>query len=113
MPLSPEHIKLLYRAAKYRYIDDGDEIRYLLSAIKKGATVFDIGAHKGGYTYWMKEAVGSMGKVIAFEPQEEGYCLLKKLFTGNVIVEHLAVSDREGEQQLYIQPQHFDVSFEA
>jgi FkbM family methyltransferase len=37
----------------------------------KGATVIDIGANRGIYCFWMVRAVGSSGRVIAFEPQPE------------------------------------------
>ena len=47
-----ETIKLLHRAFKYSKSDKG-EIAYIKSAIKKGDTVFDIGAHKAGYLYFI------------------------------------------------------------
>lgn len=86
----------------------------MLRIIKRGATVLDVGAHKGGYTFWMCKATGPQGRVIAFEPQIRGACLLQELYTGtNVQVEHKALSDRMGQQELYIQPQAYAVSFEA
>jgi FkbM family methyltransferase len=109
-----EHLKLLFRAWKYRLVDNPEEITYLLHIIQKGETVIDVGAHKGGYTYWMSKAVGKRGRVIAFEPQKKGATFLKELFiTPNVQVEHQALSNRVGQQQLYIQPQAYNVSFEA
>ncbi len=112
--LLKEYIKLLYRSLKYRYVADRNEIIYILNTINKGDTVFDAGAHKGGYTFWMQKAVGKTGKVIAFEPQQKGAVLLKKIFLQkNVEIEHLALSDKEGTVDLYVQPQSFDISFEA
>lgn len=109
-----EHIKLLYRAWKYRLVDNPEEISYLLRTISRGATVLDVGAHKGGYTYWMRKAVGPSGKVIAFEPQQKGARLLEQLFKEpNVQVVHKALSNKAGQQELFIQLQRFDVSFEA
>lgn len=109
-----EYLKLLFRAWKYRLADNPEEIRYLLHTIKRGATVMDVGAHKGGYTFWMKRAVGPIGKVIAFEPQRKGADLLAELFRNtNVHVEHRALSNSIEQQQLYIQPQAYEVSFEA
>jgi FkbM family methyltransferase len=108
-----EHIKLLYRAWKYRYVADRCEIRFIMQTIKIGDTVFDVGAHKGGYTYWMKKAVGKNGTVIAFEPQRKGAELLRKIYRANVKTEQLALSDHKATTLLYIQPQSFDVSFEA
>ena len=37
----------------------------------RGATVADIGANRGIYSYWMHKAVGPAGNVVAFEPQPE------------------------------------------
>jgi FkbM family methyltransferase len=109
-----EYLKLLYRAWKYRLADNPEEIRYLLHTIKRDATVLDVGAHKGGYTFWMRKAVGPQGLVVAFEPQSKGARLLQALFAKtNVRVEHKALSDRVGQQELFIQPQSFTVSFEA
>lgn len=109
-----EFLKLLYRAWKYRLADNPEEISYLLNRVQKGETVLDIGAHKGGYTYWMCKAVGPKGRVIAFEPQQKGARLLQHLFPDeNVIVEHKALSNHLGKKTLYIQPQAFEVSFEA
>lgn len=109
-----EYLKLLYRAWKYRLLDNPQEISYLLRTIHPGDTVMDVGAHKGGYTFWMRKAAGSQGRVIAFEPQSKGALLLQKLYAGtNVQVEHKALSDSVGQQRLYIQPQAYTVSFEA
>jgi FkbM family methyltransferase len=107
-----EHIKLLHRAYKYRYVDDKYEIAFLLQHLREGDTVFDIGAHKGGYTYWMDKAVGIHGKVVAFEPQPPGAELLQQLFP-HLKVAQLAVSDKTGETVLYVKPQSYEVSFEA
>lgn len=109
-----EYVKLLFRAWKYRLADNPEEISYLLRTIKRGATVVDVGAHKGGYTFWMHKAAGPQGRVIAFEPQSKGAQLLQVLFSGtNVQVEHKALSNSIGHKDLYIQPQKFVVSFEA
>jgi FkbM family methyltransferase len=108
-----ENIKLLYRAYQYRR-QDGDEIAYLERCIKKDDTVFDIGAHKGGYTFWMQKAVGYHGKVIAFEPQQKGAQLLRNIFPArNVHVVSAALSNSKGKQSFYIQPQAASVSYEA
>ena len=107
-----EQLKLVYRAARYRWVTDRMEVAYLLRHINKGDTVFDIGAHKGGYTYWMLQAAGR-GNVVAFEPQEAGALLLQQLYKDKVRVEHKAVSKTTGTTKLYVQPQQFDVSFEA
>ena len=110
--ISKEHIGLLYRAWKYRNTQS-NEINYLLKIIKKGQTVFDIGAHKGAYSFWMKKAIGKNGKLVCFEPQHKGAELLKRLFDNkNVIVEQIALSDEKRTTQLFVKPQP-GISFEA
>ena len=107
-----EQLKLVHRAWRYRLAESG-EINYLLQNIKKGTTVFDIGAHKGAYTYWMQKAAGKQGRVVAFEPQQAGVLLLRQVFTAPVTIEHLALSDHTGTAIFYIQPQSVPVSYEA
>jgi FkbM family methyltransferase len=108
-----EKLKLIHRAFRYRYQADKGGIRFMMDHLHPGNTALDIGAHKGGYTYWIKKVVGTHGTVIAFEPQTKGALLLEKLFNGNVKVEHLAVSDIPGKRDLFIQPQLYAISFEA
>lgn len=101
-----ERFKLKYRAAKYKTKNDRGGIVYILDSIKNGQTVFDIGAHKAGYLYYMLAQVGKQGQVVAFEPQSNLYKYISKLKTSfkwdNVSVEHLALSDKNGETTLYI-----------
>jgi FkbM family methyltransferase len=101
-----ESIKLRLRARKYKNKNDKGGIAYLLSAIKPGQSVFDIGSHKAGYLYFMLKQVGDTGKVYAFEPQSALYQYIKRikdLFKwDNVVVEHLALSDSPGTTTLYI-----------
>ena len=101
-----ERIKLQLRANKYRYKDDIGGVDFILQTIKEGQTVLDIGAHKGGYLYIMLQLVGNTGKIVAFEPQSILYnynTKLKKKFNWqNVTVEHIALSDVEGEATLLI-----------
>lgn len=44
------------------------EIDLLAGAVRKGETVFDIGANYGLYSYHLSALVGDAGKVYAFEP---------------------------------------------
>lgn len=64
-----EKLRMLYRAWRYRWKLDPDEIRLVRESLQPGDTAVDIGAHKGGYTYWMHRAVGPGGQVFSFEPQ--------------------------------------------
>jgi len=101
-----ERIKLILRANKYKNKDDIGGIAYINSSIKKGQSVFDIGAHKAGYLYFMLRQVGAEGRVFAFEPQSNLYRYIKnskKLFKwNNVTIEHIALSDSIGTVTLFI-----------
>jgi len=71
-----------------------------------GSTVVDIGANKGGYTYWLSKAVDRKGKVFAFEPQPHLADYLKKSFAegfnGNITVESIGLSSKCGTARLII-----------
>ena len=66
-----EKTQFVYRAWRYRYKVEKSEIAFLRKNLSSGQTAVDIGAHKGAFTYWMQNAVGRSGRVIAFEPQPE------------------------------------------
>lgn len=101
-----ECLKVRYRARKYRKKDDRGGIEFICRVVKKGHTAFDIGAHKAGYLYHLREQVGQGGKVFAFEPQWSLYQYISKLKAlfqwDNVKVEHLALSDTKGTASLHI-----------
>jgi FkbM family methyltransferase len=107
-----EMLKLYYRAWKYQRVE-GVPINWMRSQLKDGDTAFDIGAHKGAYTYWMRRAVGRKGTIVAFEPQPAGSVLLQSLFDSAVRVEPMGLSDNVGEQRFFVQPQTNSVSYEA
>jgi len=46
----------------------------MLNNLKEGEVVIDVGAHKGGYLYWMSKKVGSKGKVMPLNPRP--YCVI-------------------------------------
>jgi len=60
---------LHYRALRYRKYSNKAEVSFLKTRLKEGDCALDVGAYKGGLTYWMAQAVGPTGKVLAFEPQ--------------------------------------------
>ena len=70
------------------------------STLRYGDCAVDVGAHKGGYLYWMRRAVGPTGRVFAFEPQQDLAQYLKERVAefafDNVIVEGSALSDVAG-----------------
>jgi FkbM family methyltransferase len=105
-----EQNKLKLRANKYKNKDDIGGVNFILSAIQKGQTVLDIGAHKGGYLYLMLPLVGETGRIIAFEPQQVLYNYIQKMKSllnwQNVTIEHIALSDAQTEATLFIPTNH-------
>jgi FkbM family methyltransferase len=101
-----DNLRLKARADKYRRRTDAGGIRFLLETLRPGHTALDIGAHKGGYAYWMLRQVGAQGKVFGFEPQKSLFDYLaelkKSLSWDNFTIEHLALSDHEGSVELRI-----------
>jgi FkbM family methyltransferase len=60
---------------------DPAEIRFVRKSLQAGQVAVDIGCHKGGYTYWMRRAVGPSGAVYAFEPQPKQVAYLRNTFS--------------------------------
>lgn len=67
-----------------------------------GMVCLDIGAQTGFYTCLMAQIVGADGEIIAFEPMDRSFNLIKKNIDENnwqdrVSLHHLACSDSSGE----------------
>lgn len=77
----------------------------LLSKLKKGMTVLDIGANIGYYTVLMANRVGDSGRVIAFEPNPVVYDELKANIElnrfKNVEIMNIALSNTTGESVFF------------
>ncbi|MBL9085407.1 MAG: FkbM family methyltransferase [Planctomycetales bacterium] len=104
-----ERAHALHRVWRYRLRSERQEIAYLLSRNLAGATVADIGANRGIYSYWMHKAVGPTGNVVAFEPQPELQTYLADL-KRTFKLDHLtivpkALSSAKGERRL-VRPKH-------
>jgi len=71
--------------------------------ICEGDLVFDVGANIGYTTLLFSQAVGSSGKVLAFEPAPRTFNLLVRSLaqTNNVECLNLAISSRAGEASFY------------
>jgi FkbM family methyltransferase len=65
-----ERLRMLHRLLRYRWRAERAELRYLLGRQIEGGSVFDIGAHRGVYSYWMHRRFAGT-RVVAFEPQPE------------------------------------------
>ena len=73
---------------------------------KSGWVVFDLGAQQGIFTCKAAKAVGTQGRVVAFEPHPSNFRLLKENVDRNelrnVTTVEAAVADRIGEADLYL-----------
>jgi len=82
------------------------ETQVMKDNIKKGDIVIDCGANIGYYTLLFSELVGKSGKVFAFEPDPANFSLLQKNLkvnnVNNVVALNLAVSDKNGEDILFL-----------
>lgn len=100
------HIKLLLRANKYKNKNDRGGVSYILTQIKNGDTVLDIGCHKAGYLYHMLKKVGQSGEIHAFEPQvnlfKDLINLKSSLKWDNVCISNLALSNISEKVVLHI-----------
>jgi FkbM family methyltransferase len=83
-----------------------DQTEIVKKVVRSGDIVIDVGAHVGYYTLLFAQIVGNKGKVYAFEPDPKNFQLLKKNVEvnefQNVVLEQKAVSNKNGETQLFI-----------
>jgi FkbM family methyltransferase len=97
-------IELRHRAWRYRRRVDPEGIRWMVAKLSDGDVAVDAGAYKGGYTYWMRRAVGEHGAVLAFEPQPDVAARLRSYVGAfgwsNVEVFEAALSSARGERAL-------------
>src|SRR4030095_14202301 len=89
-----------------RYEIEKDETLFWQHLIKEEDYVFDIGANIGYYSLQAAARIGKNGKVFAFEPVSSTY---KKLIDNikinsfaNIIAENIAISNKEGEIELFV-----------
>jgi len=78
----------------------------MLGVLSPGDVAIDVGAFKGGYTYWMRRAVGAEGAVVAFEPQPLAAAMLRRYASAfrwsNVTIEECALSSASGTLALLV-----------
>jgi FkbM family methyltransferase len=77
---------------------------FLRSHLSEGMVVIDVGANVGDVTAAAADAVGSGGRVIAFEPGPSNARKLQERFatSSHVEVHQAAVTDRSGSLQLHL-----------
>ena len=79
---------------------------YLRSSIRTGETIFDVGAFLGSYAIFEARWAGASGRVIAFEPSEFSFGVLKRHVAMNrlgpdrVEARHAAVGRSVGTRRL-------------
>ena len=78
--------------------------RALMSAIRPGDTVWDVGANVGVYTTRFADAVGETGRVVAFEPSPASIEALRSACSGrgNIEIVNAALSDQAGTVDFYV-----------
>lgn len=82
------------------------ETAFLRKYLQSGMTVLDIGAHHGYYTLLASRAIGSNGRIIAFEPSPKERIRLEEHLRlnacDNVRVEPFALEATEVKRDLYL-----------
>ncbi|MDV3001985.1 MAG: hypothetical protein N5P05_003591 [Chroococcopsis gigantea SAG 12.99] len=82
------------------------EYKFYIDYLQEGMTVFDVGANIGELSLLFSKFVGERGQVHAFEASRATFEKLKTIFEANsrarVILNHRAVSDKEGIVKLYV-----------
>jgi FkbM family methyltransferase len=87
--------------------DTDYEVRFsraLMSQVRPGDVVWDIGANVGLYALQLSEAVGASGKVFAFEPMPACFAALTQRSQGcaNIQTIQAALGDRTGIAQITV-----------
>ena len=80
------------------------ELSFLDKIVPAGAVTVDVGANRGLYT---RELAKLSKHVLAFEPSQEMATLLRRTSAANVTIHEIALSDRNGDAELFI-PQSED-----
>lgn len=102
----PRRLALIHRAWRYRLRVERNEVAFLRRHVKAGDIALDIGAHKGGFTYWLNKSVGDTGRVIAFEPLPALAAYLRRLVREQplkqVTIVEAALSNRAGSRTFFV-----------
>lgn len=99
---SYEDARFMMRCLRYRFRTERLQLKTLARLNLRGATVLDIGANKGIYSFWLSRAVGPEGSVLSFEPQPEmvSYINARRLGWDNVRTLNVALSNAGGSAKL-------------
>jgi len=106
-----ERLHMVHRLLRYRWRAERAELRYLLGQHYEGGSVFDIGAFRGVYSYWMHRYFRDDTHIVAFEPQPELVPFLldvKKTFAlERMSIEPLGLSSRRGTLRMHRPRRHW------
>lgn len=102
---------LIFRLACNQGIYEADNMRLLLSGLRPGTTIFDIGANIGLMSIPLLAREPSI-TVVSVEPSPANHASLKRTADGSRFrdrweVVKMAVSDHEGEAELHCAPDAF------
>ncbi len=82
-----------------------DKIVYL-SLVKRGDTVFDVGANIGYYTWHFAHLVGDQGKVYAFEPVPETFAKISRTITDDFHLKNVQLIEKAVGEQSAVAEMH-------
>jgi len=101
-----KRLRYLWRAHHYRRRVAPKEIEFIGRNLRSGETAVDIGCHKGGFLYWLRQFVGPTGAVTGFEPQPQLAEYLREIVAAqgwnNVTIEASGVSSASGTMTLHV-----------
>ena len=104
--------KYLTRAFMYYGECNELELSFLRQILKKGDTVFDIGANIGNHTMFFSQHVGNTGKVFSFEPQPQLFYMLCGNLALNGITNVIPFNKGAGKEDGYLWLPRIDYSSE-
>jgi FkbM family methyltransferase len=100
---TPEELRMLGKAQSGHW--EGEILQFLISQLRAGDVVYDIGASVGLYTALLGQALRDRGQVIAFEPERQSQDRLRENLRlnglTNVRAFRVALGDYSGEGKLY------------
>ncbi len=89
---------------------EAEQRDFICRVTQRGMTVVNIGANSGLYAILTSKLVGTEGIVHAFEPSTANYNTLRKNLQlndcGNVMAQHMALSDSAGTLSLRFDPKN-------
>lgn len=108
LAVEPQHDRSIAPYMRGNAIWEPAETLLALRLLRPGMHAVDAGAHVGYYSVLFSQRVGSQGHVHAFEPEPDNYRLLSANLLlndcRNVRAHRLALTERAGNESLYLSP---------